>query len=154
HISFIINFEYRKKGRHTLSKESQTQTVSIPDKIWTRDFVLICFAKLFIFLGFQMTLPKLPLFVKELGGSDQLIGVIVGVFTFSELSFRPDVVRALEPKGRRFVYMIDLGVFVHSVRTMPFITSILFLMVGREIQGVGCEFSTTATGTIATDLIP
>jgi len=137
-----------------LSKESQTQTVSIPDKIWTRDFVLICFANLFIFLGFQMTLPTLPLFVKELGGSDQLIGVIVGVFTFSALLFRPYAGQALETKGRRFVYMIGLGVFVLSVGTMGFITSILFLIVVRVIQGVGWGFSTTATGTIATDLIP
>jgi len=137
-----------------LSKESQAQTVSIPDKIWTRDFVLICFANLFIFLGFQMTLPTLPLFVKELGGSDQLIGVIVGVFTFSALLFRPYAGQALETKGRRFVYMIGLGVFVLSVGTMGFITSILFLIVVRVIQGVGWGFSTTATGTIATDLIP
>ena len=137
-----------------MSKESQAQTVSIPDKIWTRDFVLICFANLFIFLGFQMTLPTLPLFVKELGGSDQLIGVIVGVFTFSALLFRPYAGQALETKGRRFVYMIGLGVFVLSVGTMGFITSILFLIVVRVIQGVGWGFSTTATGTIATDLIP
>src|SRR5699024_10029463 len=50
--------------------------------------------------------------------------------------------------------MIGLGVFVLSVGTMGFITSILFLIVVRVIQGVGWGFSTTATGTIATDLIP
>lgn len=138
-----------------MSKASQqTQTVSVPEKIWTRDFVLICFANLFIFLGFQMTLPTLPLFVKELGGSDQLIGVIVGVFTFSALLFRPYAGQALETKGRRFVYMLGLGIFVLSVGTMGFITSILLLIIIRIIQGIGWGFSTTATGTIATDLIP
>ena len=34
------------------------------EKIWTRDFVLIIFANFFIFLGFQMTLPTIPLFVE------------------------------------------------------------------------------------------
>ena len=43
------------------------------NKIWTRDFSLIVFANFFIFLGFQMTLPTIPLFIKYLGGNDQLM---------------------------------------------------------------------------------
>src|SRR5690625_3626615 len=120
-----------------MSTESQTQTVNNPEKIWTRDFVLVCLANFFIFLGFQMTLPTLPLFVKELGGSDQLIGMIVGVFTFSALLLRPYAGQALETKGRRFVYMFGLAVFVFSVGAMGFITSIFLLIMIRVVQGVG-----------------
>lgn len=130
------------------------QTASIPEKIWTRDFVLICTANFFIFLGFQMTLPTIPLFVKELGGSDQLIGLITGIFTFSALLFRPYAGHALESKGRKFVYMFGLAVFVLSVGTYAFVASIFFLFIMRMVQGIGWGFSTTATGTIATDLIP
>ncbi|HEX6594052.1 MAG TPA: MFS transporter [Bacillota bacterium] len=132
----------------------QAQTKPRQDKIWTRDFTLIVFANFFIFLGFQMTLPTLPLFVKELGGSDQLIGVIVGIFTFSALLFRPYAGHSLETKGRRLVYMFGLTVFVISVGAYAFIASITFLFVMRIVQGIGWGFSTTATGTIATDLIP
>lgn len=133
---------------------TQTKTAINEDKIWTRDFALICMANFFIFLGFQMTLPTIPLFVQELGGSDQLIGLITGVFTFSALLFRPYAGHALESKGRQFVYMIGLGIFVLSVASYSIITSIGFLIVMRMVQGVGWGFSTTATGTIATDLIP
>ena len=49
-------------------EDSQTS-----NKIWTRDFSLIVFANFFIFLGFQMTLPTIPLFIKYLGGNDQLM---------------------------------------------------------------------------------
>ncbi|MBR7797139.1 MFS transporter [Agaribacter marinus] len=101
-----------------------------------------------------MTLPTLPLFVKELGGSDQLIGIIVGIFTFSALLMRPYAGHALESRGRRFVYMFGLGVFVLSVGSFAFVTSIAFLFMMRIVQGIGWGFSTTATGTIATDLIP
>jgi len=124
------------------------------EKIWTRDFIQIVFANFFIFLGFQMTLPTLPLFVKELGGSDQWIGIIVGVFTFSALLFRPYAGRLLETKGRRYVFMLGLAVFVISVGSFAFITSIAFLVFWRIIQGFGFGFSSTASGTIATDLIP
>jgi len=137
-----------------MSANSSTHITEQADKIWTRDFVLICLANFFIFLGFQMTLPTLPLFVKELGGSDQMIGIIVGVFTFSALLFRPYAGHALESKGRRFVYMFGLSIFVISVGSLAFVSSIMFLFMVRILQGIGWGFSTTATGTIATDLIP
>lgn len=124
------------------------------DKIWTRDFILICFANFFIFLGFQMTLPTLPLFVKELGGSDQSIGWIVGIFTFSALIFRPYAGQLLETKGRKFVYMFGLAVFAATVGAFAVVTTIVFLLIIRFIQGIGFGFASTATGTIATDLIP
>lgn len=137
-----------------MTSNQNRKTINTSEKIWTRDFVLICFANFFIFLGFQMTLPTLPLFVKELGGTDQLIGMIVGIFTFSALIFRPYAGHALESKGRRFVYMLGLGIFVISVGSFAFVTSILFLLLIRIVQGVGWGFSTTASGTIATDIIP
>jgi len=123
-------------------------------KIWTRDFILICMTNLFLFMGFQMTLPTLPLFVEKLGGSDQLIGFVIGIFTLSALVLRPIAGHALESKGRGIVYMIGLAIFVISVGSYAFVGSIFLLFVMRVVQGVGWGMSTTASGTIATDLIP
>ncbi|GAM13004.1 MFS transporter [Mesobacillus selenatarsenatis] len=124
------------------------------EKIWSRDFLFIFLANFFIFLGFQMTLPTIPLFVEQLGGNDQLIGFVVGIFTFSALLVRPFAGRMLETKGRGFVYLIGLSIFVLSVGSFGFAVSIAFLFLMRVVQGVGWGFSTTASGTIATDLIP
>lgn len=136
-----------------LLKEAPQQQVS-SDKIWTRDFSLIVMSNFFVFLGFQMTLPTIPLFVKELGGNDQMIGMVVGIFTFSALLLRPYAGHALESRGRRFVYLTGLGIFVLSIGSFGFVKSLLFLFIMRIIQGIGWGFSTTASGTIATDLIP
>jgi predicted MFS family arabinose efflux permease len=124
------------------------------EKIWSRDFVFIIMANFFIFLGFQMTLPTIPLFVEHLGGNDQLIGFVVGVFTFSALLIRPYAGRSLETKGRRFIYLSGLAVFVLSVGSYGFALSMGLLFILRIVQGAGWGFSTTASGTIATDLIP
>jgi len=124
------------------------------DKIFTRDFAFIWLANFFIFLGFQMTLPTIPIFVNELGGSDQLIGIIVGIFTFSALLLRPLAGHALESKGRGFVYIFGIVLFIISIGSFGFISAIGFLIVMRIVQGIGWGFSTTASGTIATDLIP
>jgi MFS family permease len=124
------------------------------EKIWSKDFRLIFLANFFIFLGFQMTLPTIPLFVEHLGGNDQLIGFVVGIFTFSALLVRPFAGRMLETKGRGFIYLTGLAIFVLSVGTFGFAMGIAFLFLMRVVQGVGWGFSTTASGTIATDLIP
>ncbi|MBD8069566.1 MFS transporter [Bacillus sp. PS06] len=124
------------------------------EKIWTRDFVLICLSNFFIFLGFQMTLPTIPLFIEKLGGNDQLIGAVVGIFTFSALLVRSYAGHALETKGRKFVYLTGLFIFVIAVGSYGFLPTIAFLFFMRVIQGVGWGFSTTASGTIASDLIP
>lgn len=137
-----------------MDAQPHTQSVHTEDRIWTRDFVFVCLANFFVFFGFQMTLPTLPLFLKELGGNDQLVGMIVGIFTFSALLLRPYAGHALESKGRKFVYMTGLVVFVLSIASYSFISSILFLFVLRIVQGMGWGFSTTAGGTIATDIIP
>ncbi len=112
------------------------------------------YGNFFIFLGFQMTLPTIPLFVQHLGGNDQMIGIITGVFTFSALLFRPNAGHSLESVGRKFVYMLGLGIFVLSVGSFAFISSVILLFFIRCVQGIGWGYSTTATGTIATDLIP
>ena len=83
-----------------------------------------------------------------------MIGVVVGVFTFSALLLRPFAGHSLETKGRGFVYLIGLAIFVVSVGTFGFLNSIVLLFLVRVVQGIGWGFSTTASGTIATDLIP
>lgn len=124
------------------------------EKIWSRDFVFIFLANFFIFLGFQMTLPTIPLFVEHLGGNDQLIGLVVGIFTFSALLIRPFAGHTLETKGRGIVYLLGLAIFVLSVGSYGFALGMTFLFLMRIVQGVGWGFSTTASGTIATDIIP
>lgn len=143
-----------REGEPGMRLNANVQTELEQEKIWTRDFLFICLANFFVFLGFQMTLPTIPLFVKELGGTDQLVGFIVGIFTFSALLLRPYAGHALDSKGRGFVYLVGLGIFIVSIAMFGFITSIVLLFVVRIIQGVGWGFSTTAGGTVATDLVP
>lgn len=134
--------------------DSQQSNALHKEKIWTRDFILICISNFFIFLGFQMTLPTIPLYVEELGGNDQLIGIVVSIFTFSALLVRSYAGHALETKGRKFVYLIGLLIFILSVGSFGFLPAIMFLFSLRFVQGIGWGFSTTASGTIASDIIP
>ena len=101
-------------------------------KIWSKDFILICTANFFIFLGFQMTLPTIPLFIEELGGNDRLIGLVVGIFTFAALILRPIAGHALESKGRALVYLTGLAIFVLIRRILCLCTEHYFFIYHED----------------------
>ncbi|MDF2558097.1 MAG: major facilitator superfamily 1 [Bacillales bacterium] len=120
----------------------------------TRDFILICASNFFLFLGFQMTLPMLPYFIRDIGGSDQIVGIIVGFFTFSALFTRSFAGQAVETRGRKLVYVLGLSFFVISIGSYAFLSSLYLVFFVRLLQGIGWGCSGTASGTIASDLIP
>jgi len=126
----------------------------LEEKIWTRDFTLIFTANFLSFLGFQMLIPTLPLYVRELGGSDWLIGWVVGSFTFSALLIRPYAGHAIDIRGRKPILLAGMGLLVLSVSSFALVGHLFLLLLMRMVQGVGWGLSTTASGTVATDLIP
>ncbi|USK73561.1 MFS transporter [Peribacillus frigoritolerans] len=130
------------------------EELPVVNKIWSRDFIMIFLANFFVFLSFQMTSPTLPLFVKELGGNERYIGLVAGMFLFSALIVRPFAGQALETKGRRFVFLFGLAILAVAIGSFGFMMSIFLLCAMRILQGIGWGYTTTASGTIASDLIP
>src|SRR5699024_776269 len=57
-------------------------------------------------------------------------------------------------KGRGIIFLFGLSLFVISVGTFGFLTTMFMLSTMRMVQGVGWGFSTTAVSTVATDIIP
>lgn len=123
-------------------------------RIWTKDFIIIVIANFFIFTSFQMTLPTLPLYVQEIGSNETWVGIIVGIFTFSALLVRPFGGKMLDTKGRAPVFLTGLVILVTSLYSLAISTTILILVIVRIVQGVGWGLSNTASGTIASDLVP
>ncbi|MFZ7104089.1 MAG: MFS transporter [Peptococcaceae bacterium] len=124
------------------------------EPLWTRDFILISIANLFITLGFQMLLPVLPVFSAKLGGSDTWAGLVVGIFTISAVLMRPIAGQLLDRQGRRGVYILGLIVFLLCVVAYSWTSTILVLLILRFIHGFGWGASSTASSTIASDIVP
>lgn len=122
--------------------------------LWTKEFILITMVNMFIFLGFQMLLPVLPVYSAKLGGADTWAGLVVGIFTFSAVIMRPIAGRLLDQKGRKGVFFYGLGVFILCTLAYNWVPGVLLLLVLRFLHGFGWGASGTATSTIASDLIP
>lgn len=122
--------------------------------LWTKDFILITLANLFIFLGFQMLMPVLPVYATKLGGTEAMAGLVVGIFTLSTVLIRPIAGRFLDGQGRKGVYFIGLAIFIACVFAYIWAPTVLILLLIRFFHGFGWGSSSTASSTIATDIIP
>ena len=132
----------------------EQQAIKQEERLWTRDFVVITLISLFTFMGFQMLLPTLPVYAKHLGGSDAGAGLVVGIFTFSAVLIRPFTGHFLDVYGRKGIFLLGLLIFTACVLSYIWVPSLLMLLALRFIHGFGWGLSSTASSTVATDIIP
>lgn len=133
---------------------STKQEGDLTPKLWTKNFLLIICINLITFFGFQMLMPTLPIFVEKLGGSQSEAGLVIGIFALSAVIIRPIAGRGLDIYGRKGIFITGLGIFLVSVLAYNWVPTVLLLLVLRLIHGLGWGASSTASGTIASDIIP
>lgn len=122
--------------------------------LWNRDFILIILISLFTFFGFQMLMPTLPMYAKQLGGSDATAGLVIGVFAISALLARPISGYALDRFGRQYLLFAGLLLFTISTIAYHQAATLLLLLLIRFVHGFAWGLGSTASSTVATDLIP
>lgn len=133
--------------------EQNSQEISKP-RLWTKNFILIMLVNLLVFVSFHMLLPSMPVYVQYLGATEDIVGLVMGIFTVTAVGLRPFVGRALDTKGRKVVYFFGLIIIILSILAYGFVPSVALLLVLRLTHGIGWGAATTAAGTIATDVIP
>ncbi len=125
------------------------------ERLWTRDFLLLCVVNFFMFSGFFVLLPTLPIFVVEaLGGREDQVGLIIGIFTVAAVLARPASGVWLDLWGRRRVMIWSLALFVMASSAYLAAFSLIFLLLLRFFHGAAFGMSTTAAATVVADRVP
>lgn len=124
------------------------------ERLWTKSFIQMMLGMLILFTGFYLLLPTLPLFIKQMGGSEAQVGLAAGVFTLTAVVFRPFVGGLLDRYGRRPFMIWGLVFFTLSMYLYDWIGGIAILLALRVLHGASWAFSTTAVSTSVTDIIP
>ncbi len=123
-------------------------------RLWTKDFVVVLIVNFSIFCSFQLFPSALPLYVKELGVSDAAIGWIAGVITISALSIRPISGMVVDKFGRKGILILSLCIMLAASFSYSFLPLFGVLLLLRFVHGIGWGITSTATSTIASDIIP
>ena len=122
--------------------------------IFTHSFIGVTIINFLIFFSFQMIFPTLPLYVHELGGTDSIIGFVMGIFTVTSLVARPFSGLALDKIGRCKVFIFGLFVLCISSFSYYFASVISVIVVIRLVNGIGWGVSGTSNATIAASMLP
>lgn len=125
------------------------------DKVFTKNFILMFVSNLLICIGFYMLMPVLPVYaVHNLNISNDIVGLIVGVFAFSAVLVRPFAGILVDNIGRMAIYIPALIIFALCSLGYAFAASIIGLLLFRIFHGVAWSGVSTANSAIVADIVP
>ncbi|MBE9036479.1 MFS transporter [aff. Roholtiella sp. LEGE 12411] len=117
--------------------------------------LLILFtAGLLFWSSLASLLPTLPLYIQEVGASNQQIGIVMGSFAIGLLLFRPMLGRLADKRSRKIVLLI--GTIVVAIAPLGYLafTSIPLLILVRIFHGISLAAFTTGYSALVADLAP
>jgi MFS family permease len=123
-------------------------------KLWTKHFFLLIVTTLALGISGNMLNSPLPIYARYVGANNLIAGLVTGLFALSALLCRPIVGKLLDSKGRKTIFILGILVYSIIVFSYNWASTIGILLVLRFLQGIGMSAYTTASGTIAADLIP
>ena len=117
--------------------------------------LLILFtAGLLFWSSLTSVLATLPLYIQDIGATQQQIGLVMGCFAIGLLIFRPWVGQLADRHSRKLVLLIGMGVAAVAPLGYPLVHSIPLLMVLRAFHGVSIAAFTTGYSALVADIAP
>lgn len=123
--------------------------------LWTKNFIFIWLSNFLLFTTFYALMATLPVFVIEvMKGNEQQIGLVMTTFLIAAVLMRPFGGKWLDQLGRKKLLVVALALFLVSSIMYLSVQSLVVLLAIRMLHGISFGIGTTATGTIAADIIP
>jgi MFS family permease len=121
--------------------------------LWTGPFVMILVAMLLGYCSNSIIAPVLPAFIIEQGGSPELVGIIVAIYSIPSVIARPPLGRLTDDWSRRGVFNLGIVGMVISCAAY-LVPSVVVIAAVRVLHGTAwAAFNTGANATLA-DLAP
>jgi MFS family permease len=124
------------------------------ETLFSRNFILTSLSTFTLFSSFYFLLITLPIYIKEIGGTESEIGLIIGVFTISAVVLRPFIGQEVDRRGRKKILIAGLLVFLMSMLLYNYTNSVTSLLLLRVFHGIGWGAATTAATTLIADIAP
>jgi len=126
--------------------------------LYTPAFAALFIANLSLVASFA-SFFLFPLFITANGGSQQDIGIIMGIFALASALCRPWISEMIDRLGRKHSYSLGCTIMtlmplLHLLLNGPLENYYLPLLLLRIIHGIGLAICFTAVFTFIVDLIP
>ncbi|MFR9611542.1 MAG: MFS transporter [Rikenellaceae bacterium] len=125
------------------------------ERLFNRNFTIMSVASLFMFVAFYLLMPIIAMYVVDYFEADSsLAGVVAASYIITALMMRPFSGYLVDRFDRRKFYLIVFAMFAIFFTGYIISTSILELVITRVLLGATFAMTTTASNTLAIDVIP
>jgi MFS family permease len=110
------------------------------DSIWTPTFISLCIVNIFQITGQMMMNTVIPLYVRSLGATGSIIGMVVGAFAITALCTRPVITPLFDSFPKKPIFFAAVLLIVVCSFLYSFATSVPAMFAIRMLHGLamGC----------------
>lgn len=119
-----------------------------------KNLLFLFAAGLLFWASLASLLPTLPLYVQDVGGTMQQVGLVMGAFAIGLLLCRPTLGKLADLRSRKLVVLIGMAVVAIAPLGYLFVDSIPVLLAIRAFHGICIAAYTTGNSALIVDLSP
>ncbi|AFZ30466.1 major facilitator superfamily MFS_1 [Gloeocapsa sp. PCC 7428] len=119
-----------------------------------RNLQILFVAGLLFWSSLASLLPTLPLYISDIGGTPQQIGVVMGSFAIGLLTMRPWLAHLADLRSRKLVLIIALSAVALAPLGYLMVKSLWLLMVIRAFHGISIAAYSSGYTTLVADIAP
>lgn len=131
------------------------------EQLWNRDYLRVCFANFMSNFSFMVLAPLLPLYLADtFGAGKHTIGVVLSGYSIIALLTRPFSGYITDSFPRKKVLVASYGLFALffsfylGISSLPVTLGLVAFGLVRTLHGGPMGLATTATTTVAIDVLP
>lgn len=125
-----------------------------PDRLWSKDYVLLMIANFLLFFSGCLLLTVLPVYLKQNGVGDFQIGIVAAVFYITSMLMRTLTSKVSARIGKKVLLLLAMLVFASSMIGYYLFAGLAMIIILRLVQGLGFGASTTLYGSTVASTIP
>lgn len=119
-----------------------------------RNLLTLFTAGLLFWFSMTSLLPVLPLYIQEIGGTKQQVGLVMGCFAIGLILSRTWLGQLADRRGRKIIILIGTAVAATAPLGYLLVQSIPALMSLRAFHGISIAAFTTGYSALVVDLSP
>ncbi len=135
-------------------RDRRNHLVEQRPKGWFRDFLLTSGARFGLFFAMFQIEPVFPLYLRNMGTSPFMIGLVMAAFPLGATWVRPLVGAYIDRLGSKVFLVGGLVIFITAATGYIWTASVLVALLLRTFHGFGWSGCTTSVGKLVADISP
>ena len=125
-----------------------------PAKIWNKAYISLFFTNMAMNMGMFMNNSLLSLFANYLGASESQIGLVMGIFAVSSITFRFVSAPIIDTYNRKYIVAFATVMLAVAFFGFSISVNITMLIAFRLLQGCGMAFGNACCLAMVSEIIP